>query len=70
MDAMATREVTDKKVVTIGSFAWAPVAGKKLKEISETLGWDVKGSIVMKQALSDETLAQIRAAAKELAASL
>lgn len=70
MDAMATREVTDKKVVTIGSFAWAPVAGKKLKEISETLGWDVKGSIVMKQALSDETLAQIKAAAKELVASL
>lgn len=70
LDAMAIREVNGKKAVALGSFTWAPVAGKKIAEITEQLGWEVKATISMKQSLNDKTREEIREAAAALAASL
>lgn len=70
LEAMGVREVGGKKAVALGSFAWAPVAGKKIAEIAGQLGWDLKATVVMKQSLSDQTRREIHEAAAVLAAAL
>lgn len=70
MIAMETREVKDKVFATFGSFTWASAAAAKINSYASEINMEVVDSVVMKQAINDEILEEIRRFADNFVAAL
>ena len=70
MRAMVTREVKNKVFAAFGSFTWAPAALKKIEGYANQLGWNLEATLLMKQSITDEVLADCRSLAEAVHSKL
>ena len=65
VSALRARGVQNKIVASFGGFTWAPGATKKIAENLEAMNLTDAGSVVMKQAVTEETEQSIRSIAEK-----
>lgn len=59
LEAMKTREIKNKVVVSFGNFGWAPLASKAIAAALASMELADAGTVTMKQSMNPDTAAQV-----------